>query len=198
MSRCRRGRDAGVVGDRHGGGKGGAGAVVIRHPRRGTQTVMTRRPGLRGQGYVGTRCLLSGTQTVMTRRPHRSGAGYVITRCRRSGTQAAMPRRALGGGRSCMTRCPLRGGDATAAGRQDAETAPCPCNVCARHVSHPSASVQGAHIGGVGRGTTGGFGPHPRPPLQHLERGSRVPASVWPPAVQAHKGRFFRWEAIWT
>ena len=49
--------------------------------RRGTQTVMTGRPGRAGQGYVMTRCLQGGTQTVLTRRLGRGGQGYVSTRC---------------------------------------------------------------------------------------------------------------------
>ncbi len=167
MHRRQRGRDVGVVGDRH-GGESGARAVVIRRRMGGTQTVMTRRPGRRGEGCVGTRCPRGGTLTVMTRRPHRNGAGYVITRCRRSGTQAAMPRRIRRrGAGSLMARCPLLGGYATAVGRQDAETAPSRCSVCARLVSHPSTSVQSGYIDGVGRGTTGGkggFGTHPPAP----------------------------------
>ena len=53
------------------------------------------------QGGGGDR---GGTQTVMTRRPGRDGQGYVMTRCRRGGTQAAMPRCTLRGGKSALTR----------------------------------------------------------------------------------------------
>ena len=60
-----------------------------------------------------TRCLLGGTQTVLTRRPGRGGRGYVSTRCPCGGTQTAMPRRALCGAGSLMTRCPRLGGVAT-------------------------------------------------------------------------------------
>ena len=155
MARCRRGRDGGVVGDRH-GGEGGAGAVVIRHRMGGTQTARHHRRRCDG-GLCLARCPRGGTQTVITRRPHRSGAGYVITRCRRSGTQAAMLRRARCGGGSLMARCPRRGGCATAVGRRDAETAPSRCYVCARLVSHPSTSVRQGYIDGVGKGATGGF-----------------------------------------
>ena len=48
-----------------------------------------------GERVAVTRCPRGGTQTVLTRRPGRSGQGYVSTRCRRSGTQDghAAPRR---------------------------------------------------------------------------------------------------------
>ena len=46
-----------------------------------------------------------GTQTVLTRRPGRGGQGYVSTRCRQFRTQTVMPRRTLGGEGSAMTRC---------------------------------------------------------------------------------------------
>ena len=78
------------------------------------------------------------------------------------------PRRARCGGRSVMTRCPLLGGCTTVIGRRDAETAPSRCALCARLVSHPSASVQWGHIGRVGWGTTG-----------EVELGRTSPG--WPP-----------------
>ena len=81
--------------------------------RRGTQTVMTRRPGRGGQGCVSTRCRLGGTQTVMTRRPGHGGQGCVSTRCPRCGTQTVMIRRpGRNGEASVSTRC-LQGGTQT-------------------------------------------------------------------------------------
>ena len=53
------------------------------------------------QGYGGDR---KGTQAVMTRRPGRDGQGYVMTRCRRGGTQSAMPRCTRRGGKSAVLR----------------------------------------------------------------------------------------------
>ena len=53
------------------------------------------QPGLAGrQGDGGVR---HGTQTVLTRRLGRNGRGYVSTRCPRGGTRTVMPRRAQGG-----------------------------------------------------------------------------------------------------
>ena len=173
MARCQRGRDGGVVGDRR-GGAGGAGAVVLRHRRRGTQTVMTQRPSRSGEGYVGTRCLLGGTQTIMTRRPHRSGAGYVITRCRRSGTQTAMPRRVRCGGGSLMARCPRRGGCATAdrpaCCRDRSQPVRAVRQTCLAFVS--LLSMGGYWRGGVGRNggrkrvASGTYPPAPSPTMK--------------------------------
>ena len=107
-------------GDRHGTqtvltrrpGRNGEGYVSIRCPQRGTQTVTPRRT-LRGEGSLVTRCPRCGTQTVLTRRPRRHGEGYVSTRCPQGGTQAAMPRRTRCGAGSLMARCPRLGGFAT-------------------------------------------------------------------------------------
>ena len=74
---------------------------------------MTRRHCVPGAGPVVVRRWRHGTQTVLTRRPGRGGRGYVSTRCPQGGTQAAMPRRAQGGAGSLMTRCPRLGGFAT-------------------------------------------------------------------------------------
>ena len=46
-----------------------------------------------------------GTQTVLTRRPGRNGRGYVSTRCPQFRTQTIMPCRARCGEGSAMTRC---------------------------------------------------------------------------------------------
>ena len=48
-----------------------------------------------------------GTQTVLTRRPGRSGQGYVNTRCPEGGARTVMPRRTQCGEGSAMTRRPL-------------------------------------------------------------------------------------------
>ena len=109
---------------------------------------MTRRHCVPGAGPVVVRCGRHGTQTVLTRRPGRSGEGYVSTRWPGGGARTVMPHRTMRGEGSTMTRRPRRGGYATADGRHDAETAPSRCSLCARLVSHPSASVQGGHIGG--------------------------------------------------
>ena len=93
-------------------GRGGQGCIITRCPECDTQTVTPRRT-LGGEGSAMTRCPRRGTQTVLTRRPGRGGRGYVSTRCPRSGTQAAMPRRTRRGERSAMTRCPRLGGYAT-------------------------------------------------------------------------------------
>ena len=50
------------------------------------------RPGLAGRQDDGG--VRQGTQTVLTRRPGRNGRGYISTRCPRGGTQTAMLRRA--------------------------------------------------------------------------------------------------------
>ena len=52
------------------------------------------------RGHGGDRC---GTQTMLTRRPGRGGEGYVSTRCRQRGTQTVTPRRTLRGEGSAMT-----------------------------------------------------------------------------------------------
>ena len=148
--------------------RGGARTVMPRRTQRGGGSAMTRRPLVPGAGPVVVRRGRHGTQTELTRRPGRSGRGYVSTRCPQGGARTVMPHRTVCGEGSLMTRCPLLGGYATAVGRRDAETAPSRCSLCARLVSHPSASVQWGHIGGVGAGTTGGWvgdlTPGPFPP----------------------------------
>ena len=54
---------------------------------------MTRRPLVPGVGPGVVRRWRHGTQTVLTRRPGRGGRGYVNTRCRGGGARTAMPRR---------------------------------------------------------------------------------------------------------
>ena len=92
-------------------GRGGRGYVSTRCPRGGTRTARPRR-GQGGAGSLLTRCQKGGTQTVLTRRLGRDGRGYVSTRCPRGGTRTARPRRAQGGVGSLMTRC-QKGGTQT-------------------------------------------------------------------------------------
>ena len=166
------GRDAGqdcLEQPAHAGRQGSGG------DRRGTQTVLTRRPGRGGQGYVSTRCPKGGartvmprrtqrgegsamtrrprhgTQTVLTRRPRRTGEGYVSTRCPCGGTQTAMPRRTLGGEGSLMTWCPRLGGYATAVGRHAGAGASLPGGArCSRKFLHLPIPVRRAYRRGVG------------------------------------------------
>ncbi|MDE2992496.1 MAG: hypothetical protein OXU67_01320 [Chloroflexota bacterium] len=59
---------------------------------RGAGQAFLARPALAGrQGDGGNR---HGTQTVLTRRLGQNGRGYVSTRCPRGGTRTARPRRA--------------------------------------------------------------------------------------------------------
>ena len=89
----------------------------------GTQTVITRRPGRAGQGFVMTRCREGGARTVMPRRAGRRGersamtrrlwvpgAGPGVVRRRRHGTQTVLTRRPGRGGQGYVsTRCPKGG-----------------------------------------------------------------------------------------
>ena len=92
---------------------------MIWRPLRGTQTVLTRRPGRGGWGYVSTRCPGGGARTVMprrtqrgkgsamTRRPLVPGVGPVVVRRWRHGAQTVLTRRpGRGGWGYVSTRCP--------------------------------------------------------------------------------------------
>ena len=118
---------------------------------RGTQTVMARLARHSGERPAMTRCPRGGTLTVLTRRPGLGGQGYVSTRCRSSGTQAAMPRRAQGGVGSLMTRCPRLGGGATVVCRHDDVCTFLPggarCSRMVLHLPHPNAKPYWGEVG---------------------------------------------------
>ena len=99
----------------------------VRHD---TQTVLTRRPGHGGWGYINTRCPRGGARTVRPRHVGRRGAGSPMTRRllhrtrpvgnrhARRGTQTVLTRRLGRAGRGYVsTRCP-RGGTRTAMPRR--------------------------------------------------------------------------------
>ena len=122
------------------------GARTVRPHRadwHGAGSVLTRRP-LRGMGPARGRRPPRGARTVMIRRPGRGGLGYIITRRLWGGARTVRPRRAdWHGAGSVLTRRPRRGGDATAGGRHDAETAPLrgdwQCSRIVLHTRQPSS-----------------------------------------------------------
>ena len=194
---------------------GGHGYVRSRCPRGGARPVLLRWARWPGGGSVRTRRQMGGTQTLRTRRRGRGGRGYMRSRCPRGGARPVLLRRArwpgggsvrtrrqMGGTQAIMTRGPpprRRGrGDPVPVG---VARPPVSAGVVPRRL--PTGITGGAPVSSRIRqppslGThwrrrrkrNGGVSLTPRPPLQHLERGSPVSVIAAQAAIQ--RGRLWQ------